>query len=203
MSRLVCPVCEKPVRRVDAKFCPHCGVAFGGNWSVATLLATLLEMVFWLGLMILLFMCVSCLAPTLIPLLVWVGLALFPQRPLITLTPVLVQPPWKLWLKDVFLAAILAFFFLLVTFFFCAYHEAPKAFNDQLNDQTAHLYRNLVVNWLLWIVLTASYYLLLIFRTGGKRRLMPRERFVALFCAFVVVFWGFMLLGLKVSLSNP
>jgi magnesium-transporting ATPase (P-type) len=160
-------------------------------------------MVFWLGLMILLVMCVSCLAPTLIPLLVWVGLALFPQRPLITLTPVLVQPPWKLWLKDVFLAAILAFFFLLVTFFFCAYHEAPKAFNDQLNDQTAHLYRNLVVNWLLWIVLTASYYLLLIFRTGGKRRLMPRERFVALFCAFVVVFWGFMLLGLKVSLSNP
>ena len=200
MSRLVCPVCEKPVRRVDAKFCPHCGVAFGGNWSVATLLATLLEMVFWLELMILLFMCVSCLAPTLIPLLVWVGLALFPQRPLITLTPVLVQPPWKLWLKDVFLAAILAFFFLLVTFFFCAYHEAPKAFNDQLNDQTAHLYRNLVVNWLLWIVLTASYYLLLIFRTGGKRRLMPRERFVALFCAFVVVFWGFMLLGFK---GNP
>jgi len=69
------------------------------------------------------------------------------------------------------------------------------------DDQT--VYRYLVVGWLLWIVLTASYYLLLIFRTGGKRRLMPRERFVALFCTFLVVFWGFMLLGLKVSLSNP
>ena len=201
MSRLICPVCEKPVRRVDAKFCPHCGVAFEGNWSCAALLVTLLEVVFWLGLMILLVMCVSCLAPTLIPLLVWGGLVLFPQRPLITLTPVLVQPLWKLWLKDVFLAAILAFFFLLVTFFFCAYHEVLKAFNDQL--KTIHLYRNLVINWLLWIVLTASYYLLLLFRTGGKRRLMSQERFVALFCTFLVVFWGFMLLGLKVSLSNP
>ena len=198
MSRLICPVCEKPVRRVDAKFCPHCGVAFEGNWSCAALLVTLLEVVFWLGLMILLVMCVSYLAPTLIPLLVWGGLVLFPQRPLITLTPVLVQPLWKLWLKDVFLAAILAFFFLLVTFFFCAYHEVLKAFNDQL--KTIHLYRNLVVNWLLWIVLTASYYLLLLFRTGGKRRLMSQERFVALFCTFLVVFWGFMLLGFKGNL---
>jgi hypothetical protein len=120
----------------------------------------------------------------------WVGLALYHQQ----LTPVLAQPPqppWKLWLRDVFLAAILAFLFLPVIFFFCAY---PGALNDQLNDQ---VYRNLVVGWLLWIVLAASYYLLLLFRTGGKRRLMSRERFVALFCAFVVVFWGFMLLGLK------
>jgi hypothetical protein len=128
---------------------------------------------------------------------VWVGLVLYDQQ----LTPVLAQPPWKLWLRDVFLAAILAFLFLPVIFIFCAH---PGALNDQLNDQTAYLtaylyrvYRNLAVGWLLWIVLTASYYLLLLFRTGGKRRLISRERFVALFCAFVVVFWGFMLLGLK------
>jgi hypothetical protein len=189
MSRLVCPVCEKPVRRVDAKFCPHCGVAFEGNMPDATLARFR-----WLWLTILLAMIptFSCFAPILIPLLAWFGLLLYPQR----LTPVLAQPPWKLWLRDFFLAAISAFF-LTVTFFYYAYLGA-------LNDQTAHLYRNLVVNWLLWIVLTASYYLLLIFRTGGKRRLMSRERFVALFCAFVVVFWGFMLLGFKkVILSNP
>jgi glucan phosphoethanolaminetransferase (alkaline phosphatase superfamily) len=133
--------------------------------------------------------CAPCL---LILLLVWEGLEL--QQ----LTPVLAQPPWKLWLRDVFLAAILASFFLLITLFLCSI--SLKAIYGA-DDQT--VYRYLVVGWLLWIVLTASYYLLLIFRTGGKRRLMSRERFVALFCAFVVVFWGFILLGLKKVILSP
>jgi glucan phosphoethanolaminetransferase (alkaline phosphatase superfamily) len=191
MLRLICPVCRKPVKRVDAKFCPHCGVAFKGNWPGATP-----EWLRWLGLMILSLVVspICCcypyyLAPIL--LLVWFGLVLYPQQ----LTPVLAQPPRKLWLRDVFLAAISASFFLLITLFLCSI--SLKAIYGA-DDQT--VYRYLVVGWLLWIVLTASYYLLLIFRTGGKRRLMPRERFVALFCAFVVVFWGFMLLGFK---GNP
>ena len=201
MSQMVCPVCEKPVRRVDAKFCPHCGVAFKGNWPGAT--STWFR---WLCLVILCIMFsifAPCLALILMLLSIWVGLVLYDQQ----LTPILAQPLWKLWLRDVFLAAILAFLFLPVIFIFCAH---PGALNYQLNDPTAYLtaylyrvYRNSAVGWLLWIVLTASYYLLLLFRTRGKRRLISRERFVALFCAFVVVFWGFMLLGLKVSLSNP
>jgi glucan phosphoethanolaminetransferase (alkaline phosphatase superfamily) len=133
--------------------------------------------------------CAPCL---LILLLVWEGLEL--QQ----LTPVLAQPPWKLWLRDVFLAAILASFFLFVSLFLYIIFLQGFYGAIELDDQT--VYRYLVVGWLLWIVLTASYYLLLIFRTGGKRRLMSRERFVALFCAFVVVFWGFMLLGFK---GNP
>jgi hypothetical protein len=188
MSRLVCPVCEKPVRRVDAKFCPHCGVAFKGNWPGAA--PAWLRSLFWLAILLLVMSpCAPCL---LILLLVWEGLEL--QQ----LTPVLAQPPWKLWLRDVFLAAILASFFLFVSLFLYIIFLQGLYGAIELDDQT--VYRYLVVGWLLWIVLTASYYLLLIFRTGGKRRLMSRERFVALFCAFVVVFWGFMLLGFK---GNP
>jgi hypothetical protein len=201
MSRMVCPVCEKPVRRVDAKFCPHCGVAFKGNWPGAT--SVWFRWLFLVFSLVILSIFVPCLAPIFMLLSIWVGLVLYDQQ----LTPVLAQPLWKLWLRDVFLAAILAFLFSPVIFIFCAH---PGALNDQLNDPTAFLtaylyrvYRNLAVGWLLWIVLTASYYLLLLFRTGGKRRLISRERFVALFCAFVVVFWGFMLLGLKKVILSP
>jgi len=192
MSRLVFPVCRKPVKRVDAKFCPHCGVAFKGNWPGAT--SVWFRWLFLVFSLVILSIFVPCLAPIFMLLPFLVGLVLYHQQ----LTPVLAQPPRKLWLRDVFLAAISASFFLLITLFLCSI--SLKAIYGA-DDQT--VYRYLVVGWLLWIVLTASYYLLLIFRTGGKRRLMPRERFVALFCTFLVVFWGFMLLGLKVSLSNP